>query len=186
MFFCPTGIRRAGNCAYESRELQMAIDPESFRTALAQWASGVTIVTSIHNGQRVGITASSFSSLSLEPPRVLICVAKRLYTHQVILESQVFAVNILSTTQQEWGMRFAGMVPEMSDRFAGIDTFTAETGSPLLPGVLSWLDCRLVAAHDGGDHSIFVGEVVAAETMEADEPILYFKRQWRALGNTIS
>ncbi|MCC6454292.1 MAG: flavin reductase family protein [Caldilineaceae bacterium] len=166
----------------------MAIDPQDFRTTMAQWASGVTIVTSVHNGQRVGITASSFSSLSLEPARVLICVAKRLYTHQVILESQVFAVNILAATQQELGLRFAGLLPEAADRFAGIDVFTAETGSPLLPDVLGWLDCRLYAAYDGGDHTIFVGEVVAlgaAGEMEANDPILYYKRQWRALGPVI-
>jgi flavin reductase (DIM6/NTAB) family NADH-FMN oxidoreductase RutF len=159
----------------------MSIDPQIFRETLAQWASGVTIVTSIHNGQRVGITASSFSSVSLEPPRVLICVAKRLHTHKVILESQVFAVNILATTQQDWGMRFAGLLPEAADRFAGIDFFTAKTGCPLLPDVLGWLDCRLAAAHDGGDHTIFVGDVVAADAAGAGSPVLYYKRQWREL-----
>ena len=157
----------------------MTIDPQSFRATLAQWASGVTILTSHHNGLRVGITASSLSSVSLEPPRVLICVAKRLYTHTVIIESKVFAVNILSAAQQEWGMRFAGRVSEGEDRFAGIDYFTAETGSPLLPDVLGWLDCRLSAAYDGGDHSIFVGDVVAANAVASGEPILYYNRQWR-------
>jgi flavin reductase (DIM6/NTAB) family NADH-FMN oxidoreductase RutF len=159
----------------------MAIDSQAFRATLAQWASGVTIVTSTHNGQRVGITASSFSSVSLEPPRVLICVAKRLYTHRVIETSQVFAVNILSAAQQEWGMLFAGKVPEGQDRFAEIDVFTAETGSPLLPEVLGWLDCRLSGAHDGGDHTIFVGDVVAAGAADLGEPILYHNRQWRQL-----
>jgi flavin reductase (DIM6/NTAB) family NADH-FMN oxidoreductase RutF len=159
----------------------MAIDSQSFRATLAQWASGVTIVTSHHNGLRVGITASTFSSLSLEPPRVVISVAKRLQTHQLIIESQAFAVNILSVTQQEWGMRFAGKVPEGQDRFSGIDIFTAETGSPLLPDVLGWLDCRLSAAFDGGDHTIFVGEVLATNAVADGEPILYYNRQWRQL-----
>lgn len=159
----------------------MAIDSQTFRATLAQWASGVTIVTSHHNGQHVGITASSFSSVSLEPPRILICVAKRLYTHQVIVASQLFAVNILSSAQQEWGMRFAGKVPEGQDRFAGIDVFTAVTGARLLPAVLGWLDCRLSATYDGGDHSIFVGEVVAADAVDAGEPVLYYSRQWRRL-----
>lgn len=148
---------------------------------MAQWASGVTIVTTIHDGQRVGITASSFSSVSLEPPRVLVCVAKRLYTHKLIETSKIFGINILSATQQDWGMRFAGMVPEMEDRFSGIDVFSAVTGAPLFTGVLGWLDCRLQAAHDGGDHTIFVGDVVAANAAEAGEPILYYNRQWRQL-----
>ncbi len=160
----------------------MAIDPQSFRAAMAQWASGVTVVTSVHKGQRVGITASSFSSVSLEPPRVLICVAKRLYTHQILLESKIFAVNILTAEQKEWGMRFAGLLPEDGDRFVDIETSSAETGAPLLPGVLGWVDCRLVSVHDEGDHSIFVGEVVAAGAADEGNPILYYHRQWRKLG----
>jgi flavin reductase (DIM6/NTAB) family NADH-FMN oxidoreductase RutF len=74
----------------------------------------------------------------------------------------------------------------VSDRFAGIDVYTAKTGCPLLPGVLGWLDCRLAAAHDGGDHTIFVGEVVAADVADVDNPILYYKRQWRELGPALS
>ena len=159
----------------------MSIDPEDFKTTMAHWASGVTVLTSHHDGQRVGITASSFSSLSLEPPRILICVAKRLYTHQVIAQSGVFAVNILNTEQMEWGMLFAGMIPEQGDRFANIDVQTAVTGSPILPGVLTWVDCRLAHAYDGGDHSIFVGDVVAAGTSDTGEPILYYNRTWRTL-----
>lgn len=159
----------------------MTIDPQDFKTALSRWASGVTVLTSYHGEQRVGITASSFSSLSLEPPRILVCVAKRLYTHQIINESGVFAVNILNTDQLEWGMLFAGMLPEREDRFANIDVQTAVTGSPLLPGVLSWVDCRLAQAYDGGDHSIFVGDVVAAGTAGAGVPLLYYDRQWRGL-----
>lgn len=159
-----------------------AVDAQTFRTTLAQWASGVTVVTTLHEGQRLGITASSFSSVSLTPPRILICVAKRLFTHQAILSSGIFAVNILAADQQEVGMRFAGMLPEQEDRFAGLAMTTAQTGAPLLPGTLGWLDCRLSATHDGGDHSIFVGDVVVAWGQEDDAaPILYYHRRWRAL-----
>lgn len=159
----------------------MTIDPQDFKMALSHWASGVTVLTSMQGEQRVGITASSFSSLSLEPPRVLVCVAKRLFTHQVINESGMFAVNVLTTKQLDWGMLFAGMLPEQEDRFAGIDVQTAITGSPILPDVLCWLDCRLAHAFDGGDHSIFVGDVVAAGTAGTGDPILYYSRQWRTL-----
>ena len=159
----------------------MAIDGQVFRSTLARWASGVSVVTSLHDGQRVGITASSFTSVSLEPPRILICVAKRLFTHHVIEESGFFAVNILTTEQLEWGMRFAGLLPEQEDRFEGIATTTAATGAPGFPDVLGWVDCRLMHAYDGGDHTIFVGQVEAAHSTTAGEPLLYFSRQWRQL-----
>jgi flavin reductase (DIM6/NTAB) family NADH-FMN oxidoreductase RutF len=159
----------------------MAIEASEFRAALARWASGVAVTTSVLEGQRIGITVSSFTSLSMEPPRILICVAKRLYTHQVIAQSGCFAINILTAEQQDWGMLFAGRVPEQADRFAGIDHFVAETGAPILPGVLAWLDCRVSAIHDGGDHSIIVGDVVAADALTHGEPILYYHRAWRTL-----
>lgn len=161
----------------------MAIEASEFRAALAQWASGVAIATSVLEGQRIGITVSSFTSLSMEPPRVLICVAKRLYTHQVIVTSGCFAVNILAADQQDWGMLFAGRVPEQADRFEGIAHFEAETGAPILPGVLAWVDCRLSTVHDGGDHSIIVGDVVAAGARTDGAPILYYHRTWRQLAD---
>jgi flavin reductase (DIM6/NTAB) family NADH-FMN oxidoreductase RutF len=159
----------------------MPVDPQIFKNSLAQWASGVTVVTSVDGDQRVGITASSFTSVSLEPPLILICVDKRLYTHGLIERSQVFAVNILREDQLEWGMRFAGLLPELADRFADIECAAAVTGAPILPGVLAWLDCRLANAYDGGDHTIFVGEVEAAHVQASGEPLLYFSRQWRKL-----
>lgn len=157
----------------------MSIDSTAFKSAMAQFASGVTVVTTVSGEQRLGITASSFSSLSVEPPLVLVSLAKKLYTHQIIEQSGVFAVNILGASQKAWGMRFAGMMPGVADRFAGIDYFAAVTGSPILPDVLGWVDCRLWAQYDGGDHSIFVGEVVAVEAAEADLPLLYHNRLWR-------
>jgi flavin reductase (DIM6/NTAB) family NADH-FMN oxidoreductase RutF len=159
----------------------MSAHETSFKNAMAQWASGVTVVTSVHEGRNVGITASSFSSVSLEPPRILVCIAKHLFTHGVVTHSGVFAVSILGVEHLEWGMRFAGMFPEIEDRFAGINYTTAETGCPILPGALGWLDCRVAHAYDGGDHTIFVGEVIAAGAEEDGAPILYFHRTWRRL-----
>jgi flavin reductase (DIM6/NTAB) family NADH-FMN oxidoreductase RutF len=159
----------------------MAIDSQTFRTTLAHWASGVTVVTSLHDERRVGITASSLTSVSLDPPRILVCVAKRLFTHRVLEESRVFAVNILNVDQLEWGMRFAGLLPEQEDRFHGIETTMAITGAPILPGVMGWLDCRLANTYDGGDHTIFLGDVEAAHSAGDGEPLLYYNRQWRQL-----
>lgn len=159
----------------------MPVESQAFKNSLAHWASGVTVVTSVEGDQHVGITASSFASVSLEPPRVLICINKRLYTHGLIEHSGVFAVNILDETQLAWGMLFAGMLPEAEDRFVGIEWGTAATGSPILPGVLAWLDCRLVHAYDGGDHTIFVGEVEATSARGPGDPLVYYNRQWRKL-----
>ena len=158
----------------------MPVDASSFRDALSRWASGVTVVTSEQDGQPVGITASSFSSVSLEPPLILICVDKKLYTHGVIEQRGAFTVNLLSTEQVEWGLRFAGMIPELEDRFEGLAVKTVSTGCPVLVDALSWVDCSLHAAYDGGDHTIFVGQVEASAVKEG-EPLLYYNRQWLRL-----
>ncbi len=159
----------------------MSIQAQDFKNALAHWATGVTIVTTIVDGKPVGITANSLTSVSLNPPQILICVARKLFTHSAILNSGMFAVNILERHQLAWGMRFAGMIPEAEDRFAGIAWRAVATGSPILPDVLGWLDCRLSHSYDGDDHSIFVGEVLAAGNREDAAPLLYFNRHWRQL-----
>ncbi len=157
----------------------MAVDLQAFKQAMSQFASGVTVVTTAHEGQRFGLTASAFSSLSLDPPLVLVCLARKTQTHGVIEKSGIFAVNVLGAHQLEFGLRFAGLVPGLADRFKDVQTSAATTGSPLLPGVLSWVDCRLWSRYEGGDHSIFVGEVVDLAATTADTPLLYHNRLWR-------
>ena len=156
----------------------MAIDAQSYKEALARWSSGVTVVTTLAGEVPLGLTISSFTSVSLEPPLVLMCILSRLESHEVFLKSGIFAVNILTTEQIEWGKVFAGMVPEVEDRFEGIDYTTAVTGCPILPGVSAWMDCKVVHVYDGGDHTIFVGEVLAAEVAEVQAPLAYHNRQW--------
>lgn len=157
----------------------MTFDPNDFKRAMGQFASGVTVVTTKHGETPIGVTASSFTSLSLDPPLVLVSLNKKLFTHNVIAESGFFAVNVLSARQLEIGMRFAGMKPEIKDRFAGLKTHTAVTGSPLLPDSLAWVDCTVWATYDGGDHTIFVGEVKDLSVSELDMPLLYHNRLWR-------
>jgi hydroxymethylglutaryl-CoA lyase len=157
----------------------MAVSPQAFRQALAQWASGVTVVTTLFNGQQLGLTVSSFGSVSLNPPLISVSIDNKLYTRTAIEQSGVFAVNVLNMHQLDYGLTFAGLKPGVEDRFAGIEATTAFTGSPILPDVLCWLDCRVWRAYDGGDHTIFVGEVVATEASGADIPLLYHNRLWR-------
>jgi len=157
----------------------MTFDPNEFKRAMAQFASGVTVVTTKHGDTPIGITASSFTSLSLNPPLVLVSLDKKLFTHNVIAESGVFAVNFLSARQWELGMRFAGLKPEIKDRFAGLTTKSATTGSPIFPESLAWVDCKVWNMYDGGDHTIFVGEVRDLSVSDADMPLLYHNRLWR-------
>ncbi len=156
----------------------MAVDAQTYKSALAQFSSGVTVVTTRHNDVPIGLTVSAFASLSLEPPLVLVCILKGLFTYTALEESGAYAVNILSAGQKEFGLRFAGLIPGLDDRFAGLAYTTAVTGSPILPGVLAWVDCRTVQITDGGDHGIFVGEVIAAGTPNQGEPLLYHNRHW--------
>ncbi len=157
----------------------MTINPTDFKQAMAQFATGVTIVTTTHQGQPIGITASSFSSLSAEPPLVMVSLSKRLFTHQVIADTGTFAVNVLAAHHRERGMIFAGMRPEVEDRFAGIAVDTAVTGCAIFPDALAWLDCTVWAMYDGGDHTIFVGEVQDVWAADSDMPLLYHNRLWR-------
>lgn len=163
----------------------MGIKAQAFKDVMAHWASGVTIVTTILEDAPVGITASSFTSLSIDPPQILICVNKKLNTNAAIVRSSFFAVNILGVEHQDWGMLFAGMRPEISDRFAGIDWFRAETGAPILPDVLGFFDCQLSRAYDGDDHTIFIGEPIASGARLEGEPLLYFNRGWRRLAPSV-
>ena len=159
------------------------VDPTVFRDVLAQWPSGVTVVTTLAGGLSRGpswhgMTASSFSSVSLTPPLVSICLDRRLYSHGLVSESGVFGISVLAKDQAEVARRFAGMVGDVEDRFAGETWSTAETGVPLLDSALGWLDCRVVHEHDGGDHTIFVGEVLAGHTARKSAPLLFHSRGW--------
>ncbi|MGQ0602611.1 MAG: hydroxymethylglutaryl-CoA lyase [Anaerolineales bacterium] len=136
-------------------------------------------MTTVFNGQRLGLTVSSFSSVSLDPPLISVCIDNKLYNRTAIEQSGAFAVNVLDVHQMEYGLVFAGMKPDVEERFEGIEATMAVTGCPILPGVLSWLDCRVWKTYDGGDHTIFVGEVVATDSSGADTPLLYHNRLWR-------
>lgn len=158
----------------------MPVDAEAFRAALGRWASGVAIVTSRAGDHVHGMTVSAFSSVSLVPPLVLVCADKSSNTLGVIDAGGCFAVNVLAAGQEALSNRFASKKDEHR-RFEGLETRRGETGAPLLPGALVGLDCRVVAAHDAGDHVIYVGEVVVAEVGEG-EPLLHYAGRYREMG----
>lgn len=155
----------------------MGIDAELFRNTLAKWASGVTVVTTTHEGRHHGLTASSFSSVSLDSSLVLVCISHRTSALPMLTAAGHFAVNILSSSQVEVARRFAGMLPDIVDRFEGLDYSTLDTGSPVLDGALAWIDCRTAQAVEAGDHTILIGEIVAASVFDGT-PLVYTNRQW--------
>ncbi len=154
----------------------MAISADLFKAAMGQMASGVTVITIRAGEEDHGFTASSFTSVSIDPMLVLVCVVKAQRSHALIEEAKHFAVNILSTNQKELGMRFASS--KFTDRFAGVDITRSITGAAILPGNLAWVDCRLKDMFPGGDHTIFIGEVLAGEASGGQEPLTYYNRQW--------
>ena len=158
----------------------MPVTGDEFRAALAHWASGVAIVTSAAGERIHGMTVSAFSSVSLAPPLVLICADKTSNTLGVIEASGVFAANILSAEQRALSNLFASKRDE-ERRFEGLAWRRGATGSPILAGALAVLDCRVVAAHDAGDHVIYVGRVETAEVRQG-EPLLYYGGAYRGMG----
>lgn len=153
----------------------MSIDPDLFRQVMSQFATGITIVTTRAGEEIHGLTANSFCSVSLEPPLVLVCVDKSAHSHDLIAAGHNFAVNILKASQENLARRFATNNLPADERFAEIPFRAEITGAPILLESLGWLDCRLFAMHPGGDHTIYVGEVLALGRNQDDEPLLYFQ-----------
>lgn len=155
----------------------MAIDEARFRQTMGYFASGVTVVTTHHNEQPYGITVSSFTSLSLQPPLILVCIDTSLRTHDAILSAGCFAVNFLEKQQEHISRQFAS---RDDDKFATISWHKGQLGLPLLEHVHATVECRLYNTLPGGDHSIFVGEVAFTEVYEGS-PLLYYRRGYHEL-----
>jgi flavin reductase (DIM6/NTAB) family NADH-FMN oxidoreductase RutF len=156
----------------------MALTPTEFRHALRCFAAGVTVVTTRDSGGRPsGLTASAFTSVSLDPPLVLVCVDHAAAAHPDFRARGWFAVNVLRREQEALSRRFA---LSGSDKFEGIAWRAGAAGLPLIDGALANLECRIVAAHEAGDHTIFIGQVEAAST-EAGGPLVYFHGRYHGL-----
>ncbi|MEO8609789.1 MAG: flavin reductase family protein [Chloroflexota bacterium] len=156
------------------------MEAEALRQTMRLWASGVTIITSQLGHKRAGVTASSFTSVTLEPPTVLICLQDHIETYKIIEASGIFAISMLKSDQAKWSKQFAGFIelPEGEDRFYGVETSQQVTGAPILARAAGWMDCRLSAIYRAGSTGIIVGEVVAAEHMDGEMPLVYHNRQY--------
>jgi flavin reductase (DIM6/NTAB) family NADH-FMN oxidoreductase RutF len=156
----------------------MPAAPEEFRSALSQFASGVTVVTTRDaNGKRHGITVSAFCSVSLEPPMVLICIEKTTGSHYAFGESGAFVVNILSSEQSGISEHFASRSDE---KFGDVRHRLNEDGVPVLSDAIATLRCKLRHSLDGGDHSIFVG-IVESVDVDGGKPLIYFDHGYHSL-----
>jgi len=150
----------------------MAIEPDEFRAVLGRFASGVTILTVRDDqGRDHGMTVSAFCSVSLEPPLVLACIDRSTEMFAILPRCEYFGINILEESQESLSRRFAELP---SGRFDGIGYSRAESGVVLLDDALAHLECRQVARHDAGDHTIHVGEVEWASCRQ-DRPLLYYR-----------
>ncbi|MFD7432122.1 flavin reductase [Streptomyces sp. NPDC059818] len=165
--------------------MRAAVDESTFRQTLARWPSGVAIVTTEGALGRHGMTASSFCSVSLDPPLVLVCMDRRIRSHHLIEEHGVFAVSVLGRDHIDLGRRFAGMQPGVKDRFEDTGWETRVTGSPVLADAAAWVDCKVRHAYPGGDHTIFVGEVVDARVPRLVAPLLFHSRAWGQIADPL-
>ena len=148
----------------------MPIDEKDFRQALGQFATGITIVTTRDAaGRPMGLTVNALCAVSLEPPLLLVCIDNRSDTHGGFEASGVFGISVLSETQESWSRRFATPGKE---KFQPADLVVGETGVALVPAALAHIECRVSARLPGGDHTIYVGEVLRLQVTPG-RPLLY-------------
>lgn len=148
------------------------IDASRYRQVLGHFATGVTVVTAAPGGDPVGLAVNSFSSVSLEPALVAFCIARTSSSRAGILEAGSFCVNILGEDQEDVSRRFAVRGP---GKFKGTGWRPADSGAPILSGVLAWIDCDVEAEHEAGDHTIMVGRVRDLEVVREGRPLLFFR-----------
>lgn len=149
------------------------IDSANFRRVLGHYPTGVCVVTAIDDlGVPVGMVVGSFTSVSLDPPLVAFFPDKRSTSWPRIAAAGKFCVNVLGSDQEALCRQIAGKGP---DKFAGVSHRTSTNGSPILDGVVAWVDCSLHAVHEAGDHYIVLGEVVELETESTNRPLLFFQ-----------
>ncbi len=148
------------------------MDPFEFRRSMGHWTTGVAVVGTRRGERPWGLTANAFASVSLDPPLVLVCVDLGADTHDPLRDTGLFAVSILAADQERLARRFAAS--EVEDKFEGVAWRTETTGAPVLEDAVAWLDCRLWAQYPAGDHTIFVGQVLAGDAAERP-PLLYFR-----------
>jgi flavin reductase (DIM6/NTAB) family NADH-FMN oxidoreductase RutF len=159
----------------------MELDPRKFRNVLSKFATGVTVVTTRFGSEIHGLTVNAFCSVSLEPMLVLVCIDKESKAHALLEHSKNYAVNFLAADQEDIARRFSTDQLSATERFADILYRREATGAPVFESSLGFLDCEIVSASPAGDHTIFIGRVVALGEQDDCHPLLYFKSAYKSL-----
>lgn len=146
-------------------------DAAEQKRIMGRFATGVTVASTLVGEETWGMTANAVTSLSLDPPQVLLCVVRDSQSHAKFKEGGCFALSILAADDEEISNRFAFKGPK---DFSGLSSRTAETGAPILESAIGWVDCRVAEIVRGGDHDIFIGEILAGGTADG-EPLLYYE-----------
>jgi flavin reductase (DIM6/NTAB) family NADH-FMN oxidoreductase RutF len=156
----------------------MTLDPEKLRHAMRAWTTGVAIVTSIYADQQYGMTINSFTSVSLEPPLICVTLKRLTHTHDLVVKSGMFSVTILTSAQKDLSDRFAGKLPNITDRFEGVQTETISLDSAVFKEGMAYFDCLVVSSMPVGENTLFVAEVVDARGEGGGEPLVYHNREY--------
>ncbi len=157
----------------------MAIDNQKFKNTLKLWASGVSVITTHSSEGAQGMTATSFASVSMEPPQILICVNENTETGTAILENKKFAVNILTTEQEQISNQFAGG-SSMVERFKNVKWHSSELNLPIFDNALASMECHVVEQVKAGTHWVIIGEIQSSQCNEG-KPLLYFNSGYRGV-----
>jgi flavin reductase (DIM6/NTAB) family NADH-FMN oxidoreductase RutF len=159
-------------------KLNMTLDSEKLRHAMRAWTTGVAIVTSMYEGQQYGMTVNSFTSISLEPPVISVTLKQLTHTHDLVVKSGMFSVTILTAAQKELSDRFAGKMPNLINRFEGLQTETISLDAPVFKEGMAYFDCRVVSSMPVGENTLFIAEVVDARGEGKGEPLVYHNREY--------
>jgi flavin reductase (DIM6/NTAB) family NADH-FMN oxidoreductase RutF len=152
------------------------------RALMGRFATGVSVVAARHGPLLSGMTANAIASISIDPPLMMASIAKKAETHTAIIGSHAFAISVLSADQEAVAECFAEPTTAGKlTRFCDAPWHEAETGSPILEDALAYFDCRVAQRHDGGDHTVFLGEIVAAGYREDAQPLVWFGSAYRRL-----
>jgi flavin reductase (DIM6/NTAB) family NADH-FMN oxidoreductase RutF len=159
----------------------MGLDASAYRQIIGHFATGITVVTTAHEGRLHAITANALTSVSLNPLLLLVCVDKEAHAHAELERSGRFAVNVLSEEQEELSRLFATKAEPEAGSLRGAPFHLSVSGLPLLDGCLAYLECEVADRCVGGDHTIFIGSVVDGEVVSEEPPLLYFRGGYRRI-----
>lgn len=156
------------------------VSEDELRKTMSAWTSGITVVTTLDEQRLHAMTASSFTSVSIDPPLILVCVGKKKRTHHLLLDQKAFGVAILAADQEEVSNMAAGFRGPEGNYLPGVE-WEMRSGAPIVKECLSWMSCSLYSTYDGGDHSIFIGRVEDTGVVSEKPPLIWYSRGYRSL-----